>query len=433
MNTKITFTAVGDLLIQRRICSEYEGYKEVQTQIKKGDFRFVNLETTVHYGEHFGNQFNGGSYLMAKPGVLRDAKELGFNVMSFANNHSMDFGHGGLLDTKKYVDEAGFVNTGAGANIDEASSPAYLDLPQGRVALISVVETMSNPAAMAGKQSRRFKGRPGVNGLRTDEYLELTKEEYDTIKQIVDKSHINAHSDIIRAEGYLPPIPDGVVQLKEMEFRVGKKTKYVTRPNNEDVERIKKSIYEAQMQADYIIISIHSHAVSGTKKENPSDCVREFAHMAIDAGAHAIIGHGPHLLRPLEIYKNRPIFYSLGDFVIHNECIPCAPEEMYEKQGLTSDATMREVFCDRSANYTRGLMRDHRMLESMIPYFEFEEGKLKYLELMPIELNFDKKVWQSGNPRFSKNHGIIERLAEMSAEYGTEITIDERGYGIVKL
>ena len=78
-------------------------------------------------------------------------------------------------------------------------------------------------------------------------------------------------------------------------------------------------------------------------------------------------------------------------------------------------------------------MRDHRMLEAVIPYFEMEDGKLTCLEFMPIELNFDKKIWQSGNPRFSDKHGIIERLAEMSAPYGTEITVDERGFGVVKL
>jgi hypothetical protein len=73
------------------------------------------------------------------------------------------------------------------------------------------------------------------------------------------------------------------------------------------------------------------------------------------------------------------------------------------------------------------------MLEAVIPYFEMEDGKLTYLELMPIELNFDRPVWQSGNPRFSKEHGIIARYAEMSAPYGCKITVDERGYGIVEL
>ena len=119
---------------------------------------------------------------------------------------------------------------------------------------------------------------------------------------------------------------------------------------------------------------------------------------------------------------------------MHNETIPFAPEDMYEKQNLTSDATMRELFFDRSAGYTRGLMRDRRMLESVIPYFEIQDGKLTYLELMPIELNFDKeKPWRAGNPRFSDKHGIIERLAKMSVAFGTQITIDDRGFGIVKL
>ena len=69
-----------------------------------------------------------------------------------------------------------------------------------------------------------------------------------------------------------------------------------------------------------------------------------------------------------------------------------------------------------------------------MPYVEMEDGKLKYLELMPIELNFDKKeIWQKGNPRFSNKHGIIERLSEMSVALGTKITIDDRGFGVVEI
>ncbi|MBQ1208082.1 MAG: CapA family protein [Lachnospiraceae bacterium] len=429
---KTTFSVVGDMLAQRRIPAGYEGYEKVQEQITKGDARFVNLETTLHNGEYFGNQFSGGSYLRAVPETLDDVKAFGFNLLSFANNHSMDFAHGGLMATKRYVDAAGIANTGAGANLDEAAAPAYLDTPAGRVALISTC-TMDNEAALAGKQSRRFPGRPGVNGMRLQEYIQVTEDQLRVIREIADASHVNAQKDIERAEGYFPPIPEGIAVLKDLQFKQGDETKYITHPHPEDMARVEKAIYEARMQADYILVSIHSHELSGDKKENPSDFLKEFAHRCIDAGAHAVLGHGPHLLRPLEMYKGYPIFYSLGDFVIHNECIPFAPEEMYAKQHLTSDATMRELFCDRSAGYTRGLMRDHRMLEAVIPYFEMEDGKLTYLELMPIELNFDRPVWQSGNPRFSKEHGIIERYAEMSAPYGCRITVDERGYGIVEL
>lgn len=435
---KMTFTVAGDMLVQRRIPKESTGFSEVSKHLNKSEVRFVNLETTLHRGEYYANQFSGGSYLRADPETLADVKEYGFNMLNFANNHSMDFDRGGLMATKKYEDEAGIVNAGVGANLDEAAAPAFLDTSNGRAALIGVVSTMGTPleisqSAMAGKQSRRCPGRPGVNGLRIDDCLEVTQDQLETIKQISALSKINAQKDIERAEGYFPPLPDGTAVLKDLQFRVGDKTRYVTHPNAEDMSRIEKSIYEAQMQADYILVSIHSHEISGDSKENPADFLQEFAHKCIDAGAHAVIGHGPHLLRPIEIYKKRPIFYSLGDFVIHNECIPFAPEEMFASKGLTSDSTMREFFCKRSNNYTRGLMRDHRMLESVIPYFEMKDGALTKLELMPIELQFDEPVWRSGNPRFSNQHGIIERLAEISGPYGTKISVDSRGYGIVDL
>lgn len=435
---KMSFTAVGDMLVQRRINHQSTGFSEISNHLCKADARYINLETTLHRGEHYANQFSGGSYLRADPDTLEDVKAYGFNMLSFANNHSMDFDRGGLMATKKAVDDAGIVNSGAGANLDEAAAPAYLETPNGRVALISVVSTMGTPlnvsySAMAGKQSRRYAGRPGVNGLRIDEHLQVTEEQLKVIREISQLSKINAQKDIERAEGYFPPLPEGIAVLKELEFRQGDTTRYVTHPHQEDMARVEKAIYEAQMQSDYILVSIHSHEIAGNHKEEPAEFLKEFARRCIDAGAHAVIGHGPHLLRPIEIYKNRPIFYSLGDFVIHLESIPYAPEEMFAKQGLTSDATMRELFYDRSAGYTRGLMRDKRMLESVIPYFEMEDGELTHLELMPIELQFDQPVWRSGNPRFSNQHGIIERLAEMSAPYGTNIAVDNRGYGVIDI
>ena len=435
---KMTFTAAGDMAVQRRIHPESDGFAEIREYLSKADARFVNLETTLHRGEYHANQFSGGSYLRADPETTEDVKAYGFNLLSFANNHSMDFDRGGLMATKAYVDEAGIVNAGAGANLDEAAAPAYLETPKGRVALISAVSTMGTPlsvsmAAMAGKQSRRFPGRPGVNGLRIDEYVQVTQPQLDAILEISKLSKINAQKDIERAEGYFPPLPEGTAALKELQFRVGDTTRHVTHPNAEDMGRIEKAIYEAQMQADYILVSIHSHEIGGDSKEQPAEFLEEFAHRCIDAGAHAVIGHGPHLLRPLELYKGKPIFYSLGDFAIHLENIEYAPLEMYAKQGMTDDGTLRDLFCDRSSNYTRGLMRDRRMMEAVIPYFEMEDGRLTKLELMPIELHFDEPVWRRGNPRFSADHGIIEHLAQISAPYGTTITVDSRGYGIVKL
>lgn len=432
---KMTFTAVGDMLIQRLISTKYEGFSKVRDYISKGDARFFNFESIIYREGIWGNFFNGGSFHNSDPKTLDIAKEYGFNMMTFANNHTFDWGYGGLISTLDALKNTDFVHSGVGMNLDEASAPAYLETPTGRVALISMASSIADPSAMAGKQSRRIPGRPGVNALRTNEYIEVTKEQFDAIKEVSETSGINAEHAILQAEGYASLNEDtDVVELSnKIKFRLGDKAKHHVSLNEKDMARLEKAIYEAKSQADYILVSIHGHEVTGNSKECPADFLVEFAHRCIDMGAHAVLGHGPHLLRPLEIYKNRPIFYSLGDFMLHNESVTFAPEDMYEKYGLTSDDPLCDIYRKRSRNYTVGLLTDRRMMEAVIPYFEMEDGELTHLELMPIELGFGEPRYRLGNPRFCPDRGIIERLADMSASYGTKITINEDGIGIVEL
>jgi poly-gamma-glutamate synthesis protein (capsule biosynthesis protein) len=429
------FTAVGDMLIQRVISTEYDGFREVSDYIKKGDARFFNFESIIYREGIWGNQFNGGSFHNSDIRTLNIAKEYGFNMMSFANNHTFDWGYGGLISTLDALKNTDFVQTGVGMNLDEAAAPAYLEAPTGRIALISMASSIAGESAMAGRQSRRVIGRPGVNALRTNKYIEVTKEQLAVLSEIAETSGVNAGRVILRAEGYVSLKEDETsVELGNMvEFRLGDKTKYHAELNEKDMKRLEGAIYEARSQADYIIVSIHSHEVSGKSKEEPADFLVEFSHRAIDMGAHAVIGHGPHLLRPIEIYKNRPIFYSLGDFMLHNESVTFAPEDMYEKYGLTSDDPLCDIYRKRSRNYTVGLLTDRRMMEAVIPYFEMEDGELTHLELLPIELGYGEPRYRLGNPRPCKDRRIIERLSEMSAPYGTRICVGEDGIGVVEL
>lgn len=431
---KMKFTAAGDMLIQRVISTEYDGFAEVSDYIKKGDARFFNFESIIYKEGIWGSYFNGGSYHNSDPRTLDIAREYGFNMMSFANNHTLDWSYGGLISTLEALKGTDFVHTGVGMNLDEAAAPAYLETPNGRVALISMASSIADPSAMAGRQSRRIPGRPGVNALRTNKYIELSSEHYAVMREIADMSGVNAARAISRAEGYVALKTDESVELGGMvKFRPGTETKYRVTLNEKDMARLERAIYEAKAQADYILVSIHSHELSGTSKENPADFIVEFAHRAIDMGAHAVIGHGPHLLRPLEIYKKRPIFYSLGDFMLHNESVEFAPEDMYEKYGLTSDDPLCDIYRKRSRNYTVGLLTDRRMMEAVIPYFEMENGELTHLELMPIELGYGEPRYRIGNPKFRTDREIIERYANMSLQYGTKITVDNRGIGIVEL
>ncbi len=438
MGTKLTIIAAGDMLIQRLIPTDSVGFEKVSNYIKKGDVSFFNLETTIHHGGYPGNQFSGGSYLYAEPKVLNIAKAYGFNMLSFANNHTFDFGYDGLKATLKHVSEAGFVHTGVGMNLDEAAAPVYLETKNGRVALISMTSTTSsdnNQAAMAGRQSRRLPGRPGVNLLRIKEHIELTQQEFEVLHSISERCGINANNHILRSEGFLPPTTNNdVAELgSKIDFVCGEKTQYHTKPNETDMARLEDSILDARNQADCVLVSIHAHELAGDSKETPAEFLVEFAHRAIDMGAHAVLGHGPHLLRPLEIYKNCPIFYSLGDFVLHNESTPVAPEDLYEKYGMDSSVPLSDVFRKRSKDYTVGLLSDDKMLEAIIALFEMEDGRLNHLELFPIALGIGEPRYRKGDPSFCTDRGIIERYAKMSEPYGTKISQNENGLGVVEL
>lgn len=429
--TLLRCTAVGDMLVQRRLPGFYEGFEEIRDYIMKGSFRFFNLETTLHNHECYGSQYHGGSYLAMDPRVLEDAMAFGFNTVSANNNHSMDYSYCGLEKTLDNINKYGFVVAGTGQNLAEASAPAYLDTLSGRYALISACSTF-NPAAMAGEQTSDMPGRPGINGLRFEEIFEVTKEQFMSLQEIVKLTAINGREDIARREGYKPAIPEGMMKFGNYTFKIGEETGRKTYVNKDDMRRMERSIYEAQFQADYIIVSIHTHDIRHTDKEEPAEFIEEFAHKCIDAGAHAIIGHGPHLLRPIEIYKGCPVFYSLGDFVLQNENLNKAPHDMYRDYGVPIGSTMHDLFRIRSNNFTRGLQTDHRMFESVIPYWEVKDGVMTKLTLLPIELNFGLPRSRNGWPRPMTTAGIIERLVEMSEKYSTKISIKD-GLGIIEL
>lgn len=422
------FTAAGDAIIQKRIFSDYEGYEELTPFIEQGDARFFNLETTLnHEGEACASQFSGGTYIRTNPEVLDDLKKLGFNMTSFNNNHVLDFSYAGLETTLKAVEESGLVHAGVGRNLAAAAAPRYLETKNGRVALIAVNSTF-NPPMMAGEQSPLYPGRPGINGLRKESYVELPQEDLDVIKRIAKDTNINVSTEIIRKEGYYAELAPDEAEFGALKFKAGDSARVVTTIKEDDIKRVEKAIYEAQFQADYIMISVHSHELSGDAKENPSQFLIDFAHRCIDAGADAIVGHGPHLLRPVEIYKGCPIFYSLGDFILQLYSVESAPEDFFAKHGLSSQSTVHELLKNRSKNFTVGLMEDPRMFRAVIPYWETDENnKLTKLLFMPVEMSMKGNKSEQGLPRRSYTSDIFEYYKKMSEPFGTKLKLRDDG------
>lgn len=103
------------------------------------------------------------------------------------------------------------------------------------------------------------------------------------------------------------------------------------------------------------------------------------------------------------------------------------PEDFYNKQGLDSRSTIHELLEKRSKGFTIGLMEDERMLTAVVPYWETEGTKLKSLTLMPVTLTDKSSKARHGLPRKAPAEKIAAYLGEMSAPYGTKLSVTDDG------
>ena len=151
---------------------------------------------------------------------------------------------------------------------------------------------------------------------------------------------------------------------------------------------------------------------------NPSiaDYLPVFAKAAIDNGADLFQGTGVHVLRGIEIYKNRPIFYGLGEFIRQRDIGRLAGR---------GDPTRDECpGCPFPAKY-----------ESIVAVSEFSGDRLVEVRLYPVELRYDsERLAHRGIPETASpetDRRILERLRELSAPLGTTIVIED-GVGVIR-
>ncbi|MEJ8545985.1 CapA family protein [Brevibacillus borstelensis] len=438
MSETISFVATGDYLQTRRIPSyEDEHFQKIAALLQRADARITNLEIHVSYNEGTPAAISGGTHIQTTPDRLDDLKAYGFNLVGTANNHMMDFQQDGLLVMQKYLREYGILHAGSGENLFEAGKPAYLDTPNGRVALIAVASS-AHLTHMASEQRRDMKGRPGVNGLRHIKRHVISGEELAALRRIAEKTEVNGMFEMMVEESFISPLPDNLLPFGydmygfPMLFQAGEEEGASSVPHEQDMRRLENTIDDAARQADYVIVSFHAHEMKGAQKQISAEFVESAARRFIDAGAHAVVGHGPHALRGIEIYRRRPIFYSLCDFVFQDETVEALPQDFYDANKIPDGYAVMQAMDWKTQNGTKGLVKSPDAMESVIAAWSMAEGDLKEIVLYPIELGYEMRRHQSGFPRITANEAILKRVQELSSPYGTELTI-ENGVGVIRL
>ena len=329
----------------------------ISSLVKGADVVFTNFEGAVaEPGQPNDAAPRQGAGFLAPPGALDALKALGFNLIDTSNNHSWDLKIPGVLNTLKEADRVGLPHAGTGKTLEEATAPAILKTPHGTVALVAIASGLIvNGAAATATQ-------PGVNELRVG--------------------------------------PGNV-------------------PNEEDTKRILQSIRDATKKADLVMVYEHNHVFDkpfGTiftealpDRLRPADWLKKWVHAEIDAGADLIVMHGAPLLHGIEIYRNKPIFYDLGNFIFN------APLTMW---------TLQEPMT----------------WESVVPTVQFQGKNVQSITLRPIVLNFIGEGQPEAHDQYANNQfldtrglpappkgeqatHILQRVAELSQPFGTKVEV----------
>jgi poly-gamma-glutamate synthesis protein (capsule biosynthesis protein) len=374
----LVVTAVGDLIFNEGISHlTAPERKNLLRILQEADVAIGNLEFSINDRPELQRVF----YNFRAPRAFAwELAATGISLVSLANNHALDFGPEGLLECLRALDLSGIAHAGAGRTLAEAREAGTKRPPgqKGRVALLSYMRYWTDRDRCVD---------PSGPCLAT----------IDPATVLVARS-------------------DGAVEAVEG-------------PQERDVLAMEEDVLLAKRRHGPVFVSYHLHDVSharvhGIQETTPPNEEIPFRR-AIDAGADAVLGSGPHVLRGIELRNGRPIFYSLSNFVYQYRTPKAIPTDLPHQ---------RDSEMPRPANVSVWDRRDSReVMESVVARMTYRDGVLRKLELIPVTIDDEGPLF--GVPRLASTkraREIVALLQRLSAPYGTKIAFRE-WYGEVEL
>jgi poly-gamma-glutamate synthesis protein (capsule biosynthesis protein) len=387
------------------------GTLRIQALLSGADVAFGNQEGAIFDLDTFPGYpaaQNGGGTPINDAAVARDLKAMGFKIMSLANNHATDFGVDGMLETQRALDAAGVARAGTGDSLTAARRPAYVATAKGTVALVAAAGTYTDLSVAAdANPGRGFRARPGLSPLRSRELQLVTAEQMATLRAIAARSLTPDATQ--NPEVFSAAKTGEELTLGRTTFRVADRPGLSYDVNADDRAAVLAGVKEAQAKADLVVFSIHAHETASADPEDtrPADYMTPLFHELIDAGADAVVRHGPHALLGVEIYKGRPIFYGMGSLMFQ--------------------------VGDKNRQF-RGFTLPAEWYDGAVAVSDFQQGRVATVRLYPFVQNLEDARLQ-GTPK-SPSHDdaqrILKRIQAASMQFGTRIDI-EGDVGVIRV
>ncbi|MCG7381438.1 CapA family protein [Paenibacillus sp. ACRRY] len=378
-----------------------------------------------------------GYQTSVRPKALDEFGPLNIRYVSFANNHTGDYGVEGLCDTIDEAEQRGLVPLGVGHSLHDARKPVFVDTADGRIAIITIDVTRSEVFA-ASNPGNGVPARPGVNPLRWSRTYVVNDQDFETLKEISERIGISpSMEEGKRIETYKSKSENhyefGSLFEGYLTFEKGDNPRVKTEAHAQDQQEILRTIRDAKERSDFVFVSLHTHEGENENwySDYPAEFIETFARGAIDAGANCVFGHGAHFTRGVELHNGQPIFYNIGSLFMEFEAgESIISPEMFTAYGYSeneSPSTLHKNRTKDSEGNWQGFYSDPKFSENFLVSFDLsvDENRFDY-ELIPIDLRLTHQtVTKRGLPVLASEDAttsLLERLNAVSKErYHTEI------------
>lgn len=409
--SNFTLAVTGQSLIVHEVTADRSPeFQDVGALLKGVDLAFTNFEGTID-GNHGGWPLKGSAFGSSKPRVLDALRRIGFKALSLSNNHSFDLGPSGILSTLEEVEKRGFLHGGIGRNKTEASTPMHSVIADRPVSIVAMDGGPGPDFVYAEDAMGERPDRPGVNALRLARILQVDDDTFDQLAAIRDEigySSVDAINDYQPDDS--PPIAEGQeLALGRAIYSRSSKCGRGVRINGDDLQRNLQAVADAAASGNLVIAYLHHHHWASDWLQ-PPDWIGDIARRFIDAGAAIFVSHGAPVLQPIEIYKGRPIFFSLGNFIFHT----VADSPLWLRQ---------EVW------------------ESVVGVCSFDKAnRLTELKLYPVVIGGEEGLKDDQIERRIVPHlvtgaaaeRILRQVADHSQKFGSQFEI-KSGVGVLRL
>jgi poly-gamma-glutamate capsule biosynthesis protein CapA/YwtB (metallophosphatase superfamily) len=433
----VSIITTGDSILAQRVSGNPDpDFGKLVDLLRSSDVAIANLEIVFPGAERHPATTYHGIPICMDPELLSELQWLGFDLYGMGNNHALDYGPEGLVRSMEELEKRQLPFAGIGRTLTEAGGPRYVDAAGTRVALIAAGSTQARLAA-AADPSPGDGGRAGICPLRIDRVHYIDRTQFESFRSILASSGVDVGLSEGGPKRMYFPYPDramftappvGGFAVEGVHFVPDANPRIETVALESDVDALAASVSAAAREDGIVIVSLHCHEGAGGQwnGETLPEFMQPLAHRLIDAGASAVVNHGPHTLRGVEIYKDRPICYSLSNFIFKIDTVAQFPTEFYEQVGLSTTSSPSQVF-----GLMEGFFSHRELWDSMVSRFVFEKGDIARVELHPITLGSEPPRGCPKLASLADGRRILSKVAELSHPFGTRIECVEQGDHVV--